>query len=93
MNTLFRNILVKESKNSASVHLYYSAESGIWKAYEQSAVRLMNLVPILETALHEENVPGSYVLKCIDVDLNRKEHNAILEHCIALEDDYMELAV
>ncbi|WP_291528022.1 hypothetical protein [Bacteroides sp. UBA939] len=93
MNTLFRNILVKESKNSASVHLYYSAESGIWKAYEQSALRLMRLLLLPRTALHDENISGTYILRCVDVDLKRKEHNAILKHCIAMGDDYMELAV
>ncbi len=93
MNALFSNILVKESNNNSSVHLYYFAESDTWKAYGQSAMRLANLIPMLKTALHEENIPGADALKYIDVDLNRKEHNAILQYCISVDDDYMELAV
>ncbi|WP_291528027.1 hypothetical protein [Bacteroides sp. UBA939] len=94
MNTLFKNILVKESDNDTSVHLYYFAESDIWKAYEESAMRLMNLIPMLKAALHEVNIPGLNVLRCVDIDLNRKEHhNAILQYCISMSDDYMELAV
>ncbi|WP_291528889.1 hypothetical protein [Bacteroides sp. UBA939] len=93
MNTLLKSILVKELKNDASVYLYYCAETDLWKAYEQSAMRLMNLIPKLKPALREEYIPGAYTLKCVYVDLNRKEHNVILERCVSVDDDYMELAV
>ena len=93
MNTLFEKRIMNELRNNASVHLYYCAESDTWKAYEQSALRLMRLLPLLRTALHDENISGTYILRCVDVDLKRKEHNAILKHCIAMGDDYMELAV
>ncbi len=75
-----------------SIHLYYCAENGTWRAYENSAARLVDLIPNFESGLYEEHIPDSDTrLMCIDIDFDLEECESLPGYCILLGNDYIEL--
>lgn len=47
MNSKLEKILMQEASNTNRIYLHYSPQHGHWVAYEQSALNLLSLAPLL----------------------------------------------
>ena len=47
MNSKLEKILMQEASNTNRIYLHYRPQHGHWVAYEQSALNLLSLAPLL----------------------------------------------
>lgn len=73
MNISVEEIIGLETVNEDRIHLHYFPEEEIWKAYDKSALNLVEIVPEFAGIMTSELFVGGEVLTCITVNSEMME--------------------
>ncbi|WP_102408152.1 hypothetical protein [Parabacteroides bouchesdurhonensis] len=84
------DVLKKEVCNDDHIHLYYCAVKKCWKAYEQSAINLLELIPDLN--IQDEIFEDHHIrLRCALITKEQIECYKLSHALTLLSEEYVEL--
>ena len=91
MNSKLEKILMQEASNTNRIYLHYRPQHGHWVAYEQSALNLLSLAPLL---LPDEEIfsDAEIRLRYATINFEQMDRYNLPAYCTLLGDDIMVLA-
>lgn len=88
MNSKLEKILMQEASNTNRIYLHYRPQHGHWVAYEQSALNLLSLAPLL---LPDEEIfsDAEIRLRYATINFEQMDRYNLPAYCTLLGDDIM----